>query len=102
MIALEHTRMWPGVVGASLVAWQEAVLIGTADRVVGRCLCEECTGDAPRRRLHRALTALPSWAGPYLYGLVLPIDHYYLSRTAPNPYAPPDRPWWQRRLIRPG
>ncbi|NUW45024.1 hypothetical protein [Nonomuraea rhodomycinica] len=80
MIALEHTRMWPGAVADALVAWQHATLPGTADRLFHRCLCDECTGDAPRRRLQQALLALPPWAGRQLYALVLPIDRYSISR----------------------
>jgi hypothetical protein len=63
VIALEHTRMWPGAVADALAAWQEAALLGTADRLFRRCECDECTGNAPRWRLHQALLALPSWAG---------------------------------------
>ncbi|GAA4983824.1 hypothetical protein GCM10023334_114000 [Nonomuraea thailandensis] len=102
VIALEHTRMWPGAVADALVAWQEAVLIGTADRHFSRCPCDECSGNAPRRRLHQALVALPPWAGAHLYALVLPIDRYHLRRTSPAPLVSPDShgPWWQHRLRR--
>jgi hypothetical protein len=99
VIALEHTRMWPGAVAAALVAWQEAALTGTADRVSFRCGCHECTGDAPRRRLRQALLGLPPQAGAHLYALVLPVDLYYLRRTSAMPYMSPDADgaWWQRR-----
>ncbi|GAA4983341.1 hypothetical protein GCM10023334_113500 [Nonomuraea thailandensis] len=102
VITLEHTRMWPGAVAAALVAWQEAALMGTADRVFFKCECHECTGDAPRRRLQQALIGLPPWARPHLYALVLPIDLYYLRRTSPTPPTSPDSDWawWQRRRWR--
>jgi hypothetical protein len=102
VIALEHTRMRPGTVATALVAWQEAALTGTADRVFFRCQCEECTGDAPRWRLQQALIDLPPWARAHLYTLVLPIDLYYLRRTSPMPPTSPDSKWawWQRRLQR--
>ncbi|MEV4367607.1 hypothetical protein AB0J71_11095 [Nonomuraea sp. NPDC049637] len=102
VIALEHTRMWPGAVAAALVAWQEAVLMGTVDRAFFRCVCEECTGDAPRRRLQQALIGLPPWAGAHLYALVLPLDLYYLRRTSPmSPTSPEsDWTWWQQRRRR--
>lgn len=100
--ALEHTRMWPGAVADALVAWQEAALIGTADRHFARCECDECTGNAPRWRLHQALVTLPSWAGAHLYALVLPVDRYYLRRTSPVPFISPDShgAWWQHRRRR--
>ncbi|MFI7617487.1 hypothetical protein ACIBP6_40330 [Nonomuraea terrae] len=80
VIALEHTRMWPGAVAQALVAWQEAALVGTAERLLRRCACDECTGAAPRHRLQQALIALPPWARPHLYALVLPLDEYYVRR----------------------
>lgn len=102
VITLEHTRMWPGAVAAALTAWQEAALTGTADRVFFKCECRECTGDAPRRRLQRALIGLPPWARPHLYALVLPVDLYYLRRTSPMPPTSPDSnwTWWQQRSQR--
>ncbi len=95
--ALEHGRMRPGEVAQALVAWQAAVFMGTADHVEVICMCPECSGDAPRWRLQRALTALPPWARPHLGALILPLDRYFLSRTSPDLQAPPHLPWWQRR-----
>ncbi|MEU8380811.1 hypothetical protein [Streptosporangium sp. NPDC048865] len=97
VIALEHTRMRPGAVAEALLAWTQAVLPGGVDRIAPRCMCPECRGDAPRRRLEQALVALPGWARPYLYALVLPIDRRFLARTAADPHASPEWPWWQRR-----
>lgn len=101
VIALEHTLMWPGAVADALVAWQAAVLTGTAERVFRGCECPECTGDAPRSRLQQALDRLPPWAGAQLYALVRPVDVYYLRRTSPmSPVSPDsDWAWWQRRRL---
>jgi hypothetical protein len=88
-------------VAAALAAWQEAALVGTADRLLRWCECDECSGDAPRWRLHQTLVALPAWARPHLFALVLPVDRYYLRRTSPALPASPDsdRAWWQRRRL---
>lgn len=98
VVALEHTRLRPGEIAASLAAWRDAVLPGTLDRLAPACMCPECSGDAPRRRLDRALAALPRWARPHLYALVLPLDRRFRALTAPDPHAPPDWPWWRRRV----
>lgn len=97
VITLEHTRMWPGEVAAALLAWTQAVVPGTVDRIAPTCMCPECRGDGPRLRLEQALIALPRWAKPYLYALVLPIDRRFVARTFPDPHASPESPWWQRR-----
>ncbi|NRQ34631.1 hypothetical protein HII36_22735 [Nonomuraea sp. NN258] len=100
VIALEHTRMRPGAVSSALIAWQNAALTGTADRARHLCMCDECTGHAPRWRLQQAPTWLPPWARPHLYGLVLPVDRSYLLRTVPcGPWSPESTwAWWQRRF----
>ncbi|GAA0845647.1 hypothetical protein ACFQVD_27165 [Streptosporangium amethystogenes subsp. fukuiense] len=98
VIALEHTRMRPGTVAEALLAWTQAVVPGSVARIGPGCICPECCGDAPRQRLEQALIALPRWAKPYLYGLILPIDRRFLARTSPNPHASPEWPWWQQRL----
>jgi hypothetical protein len=100
VVTLEHTRMRPGLVATSLLAWTQAVVPGTTDRLAPTCMCPECSGDAPRSRLQQALIALPSWASPYLYVLILPIDSRFLARTSPNPRASPGWPWWQQRRRR--
>ncbi|GAA3411985.1 hypothetical protein GCM10018952_22900 [Streptosporangium vulgare] len=97
VVTLEHTRMRPGEVAEALLAWTQAVVPGTADRIAPACTCPECRGDGPRRRLEQALTTLPRWAKPYLYALVLPIDRRFVARTLPDPHASPEWPWWQRR-----
>ncbi|GAA3100332.1 hypothetical protein [Streptosporangium carneum] len=97
VIALEHTRMRPGTVAGALLAWMQAVVPGSVDRIGPGCMCPECCGDAPRQRLEQALTALPRWARPYLYALILPIDRRFLARTSPDPHASPEWPWWQQR-----
>jgi hypothetical protein len=103
VITLEHTGMRPGEVAAALLAWTQAVIPGTVDRLGPTCMCPECCGDGPRGRLERALIALPHWAKPYLYSLVLPIDRRFAARTFPDPHASPAWPWWlQRRRWRIG
>ncbi|MER5644735.1 hypothetical protein [Streptosporangium sp. NPDC002524] len=97
VITLEHTRMRPGEVAEALLAWTQAVVPGTTDRIAPTCMCPECCGDEPRQRLEQALTILPHWANPYLYALILPIDRRFIARTLPDPHASPEWPWWQRR-----
>ncbi|GII63399.1 hypothetical protein Skr01_34840 [Sphaerisporangium krabiense] len=97
VIRLEHTRMRPGEIAEALLAWAQAVVPGTVDRIAPTCMCPECSGVAPRWRLEQALMALPPWARPYLYSLVLPLDRRFLARTSLDPHASPESPWWQRR-----
>ncbi|MBG0827650.1 hypothetical protein HS041_07725 [Planomonospora sp. ID67723] len=97
VVALEHTRMRPGEVAAALLAWMQAVLPGTADRIAPTRMCPECCGDEPRRRLEQALAALPHWARPHLYTVIFSIDGRFIARTSPNPRASPEWPWWQQR-----
>lgn len=52
-----------------------------------------------RADLEFALHALPRRAARELRSLVNPLDEIYLSNTSPDPYAPPDQPWWQRRYL---
>ena len=67
VITLEHTRMRPGEVATALLAWTQAVVPGTVDRIAPTCMCPECCGDAPRQRLEQALIALPQWAQSHPY-----------------------------------
>ncbi|MBB4913635.1 hypothetical protein [Streptosporangium saharense] len=98
VIALEHTLLQPGEVAARLLAWAQDVIPGTSAKLLPTCSCAGCAWEVdPRGELERALVALPHWARPYLYGLVLPIDRSFLARTTPDPYASPDWPWWRQR-----
>ncbi|MCT9934951.1 hypothetical protein N5079_32565 [Planotetraspora sp. A-T 1434] len=101
IIELEHSRMRPGQVAEALHAWMAAAVPGSAHRIAANvCMCPECCGDGPRGRLEDAMRALPAWAKPYLYGLVLPIDRRFVFRTFPDPLVSQDIPWWQRRRRR--
>ncbi|MFI7706735.1 hypothetical protein [Nonomuraea sp. NPDC049480] len=97
VITLEHTRLGPGYVAAVLLAWTREVIPGTSTRLLPTCTCPGCWEDDPRGELEQVLIALPRWARPYLYNLVLPIDRSFLARTSPNPLASPDWPWWRQR-----
>ncbi|WP_133061689.1 hypothetical protein [Streptosporangium minutum] len=98
VIALEHTLLEPGEVAEALRAWTRDVIPGTMTRLPPTCSCPGCSWeDDPRGDLERILIALPRWARPYLYSLVLPIDRSFLARTSPDPRASPDRPWWRQR-----
>ncbi len=99
VIELEHTRIWPaGLVAAALRAWTRDVVCGIATQLMSACTCPGCQEDDPRGDLEQALVALPRWAEPYLYSLVLPLDRSFLAQTLPDPLASPDWPWWRRRL----
>ncbi|GAA2904561.1 hypothetical protein GCM10010517_70670 [Streptosporangium fragile] len=98
VIALEHTLLEPGEVAAALRAWTRDVIPGTTARLPPTYSCLGCAWeDDLRGDLERILIALPRWARPYLYSLVLPIDRSFLARTSPDPRASPDWPWWRQR-----
>ncbi|MEU7002986.1 hypothetical protein [Nonomuraea sp. NPDC046570] len=98
VIAVEHTLLWPGEVAAALLAWTRDVIPGTTTQLLPQCSCLGCSWEPdPRGEVERMLTALPRWAKPYLYSLVLPIDRSFLARTSPDPRASPDWPWWRQR-----
>ncbi|MFF4412876.1 hypothetical protein ACFYY8_10110 [Streptosporangium sp. NPDC001559] len=98
VITLEHTLLEPGEVAERLLAWTQDVIPGTATRLPPTCSCSGCSWEVdPRGELERVLVALPRWAWPCLYSLVLPIDRSFLARTTPDPRASPDWPWWRQR-----
>ncbi|GIH91154.1 hypothetical protein ACFFMN_09180 [Planobispora siamensis] len=98
VIALEHTILQSGEVAAALMAWTRDVIPGTTTQLPPTCSCPGCSWEIdPRGHLEWILTALPAWARPYLYSLVLPIDQSFIARTTPDPHASPDWPWWRQR-----
>ncbi len=98
VITLEHTILQPGEVAATLLAWIQDVIPGTTTQLPPTCSCPGCSWEIdPRGDLERILAALPDWAKPSLYGLVLPIDRRFIARTTPDPRASPDWPWWRQR-----
>ncbi|AWZ17057.1 hypothetical protein DRB96_38385 [Streptomyces sp. ICC1] len=58
----------------------------------------ECGYYNVRTLLEIVLHALPKRARRELHALLAPVDAQILRRTAHNPFAPPDLPWWKRRI----
>ncbi|GLY88614.1 hypothetical protein Airi02_065430 [Actinoallomurus iriomotensis] len=48
--------------------------------------------------LNEIMDALPGPAARHVAAIVEPLSEQYRARTLPNPYAPPNSPWWWRRI----
>ncbi|GAA4231104.1 hypothetical protein GCM10022254_27410 [Actinomadura meridiana] len=57
-----------------------------------------CLEDEPRTLLELALRSLSPRARRHLRKLVDPLDLAYQSWSLNDPFAPPDHPWWLRRI----
>ncbi|QRP46992.1 hypothetical protein [Amycolatopsis sp. FDAARGOS 1241] len=65
-----------------------------AHRVAG-CPCGE---NLIRWTLETVLQALPGRSRAALRALIKPLDDEFRRRTVLDPSAPPEWPWWQRRV----
>ncbi len=90
----------PASVGQALAQWRRAVhgpaRSLTRGLVVNDCPC--CDDRDQRDVLERAMAALSTRASRELRALVAPLDEILERRTCHDPQAPPDAPWWRRRL----
>ncbi|WP_328535778.1 hypothetical protein [Streptomyces sp. NBC_00344] len=97
VMALERSSLGPGAVALALRSWKKHVH-GPARQVsvvADGCPC--CHAGYSRDVLETALRALPRGSARQLRALVQPLDETFLARTWPDPTAPLDRPWWERR-----
>lgn len=54
--------------------------------------------DTPRNMLELAMRSLSPRARRRLQALITPLDEAYQAWSLNNPFAPPDLPWWMRRI----
>ncbi len=62
------------------------------------CPCPACDVTHHRDVLEAAMHALPGPAARELRRIVDALDDEFLRKTLPDPHAPPDLPWWHRRV----
>jgi len=94
---VEATLLRPGDIGATFRSLQEYARDAhryEAHWTVGCPCCEPLT----REILELGLRALPPRSRAALRALIRPFDDRIRRVTLPDPAAPPDWPWWQRRI----
>ncbi len=87
---LDRERFLPGAGVRALRRWAE---ISREPRPY----CCPCCDEGHREVIEVALHALPPRTARELRALVEPLDAAFAARTSPDPFAPPDDPWWLRR-----
>jgi len=104
IIRWERSNLWPGAVANAFDTYRR--FVNRPQRTVygtpGCCPC--CIdyyglSDDPRLILQEALDHLPRGKGRRFRRLVAELDDRYLSRSLPDPWAPPEWPWWRRRCL---
>jgi hypothetical protein len=88
--------LWPGAVGEALAGWSRT----SRSPVVFEFHPCGCCGRSSRQILDEAMALLSSPSASALEALVRPLDEAFLRRSLPDPHAPCDWPWWQRRCDR--
>jgi hypothetical protein len=88
------TGLWAGAVGEALAGWTH-----TSRRLTQRHFhpCH-CCGRSSRAILAEVLAKLSAPSARELDRLIAPLNERFLSHTLPNPTAPIDLPWWERRI----
>lgn len=108
---VERERLWIGAAHEALEHWQKicrrpgrGVMHTRAtqydnwyDHETGEDIGPERCRDVLETLVH----ALSPRAARDLRALIAPLDERFLRRTLNDPFAPPDAPWWMRRIKRP-
>ncbi len=100
----ERRHLWPGAVAEAFLRYRK--FVQQPGRLIyglpgGLCPCcvdyYDLSADDPRATLQEALAQMPKGKGQKLRRMVAELDNRLLARSLPDPWAPPQWPWWRRR-----
>jgi hypothetical protein len=105
LLRWEQRHLWPGAVAEAHQKYRRHVnqpgrlLYGMPGGVCPCCIDYYGLADDPCGILEVALAQLSRRDGRALRRMVAALDDRLQARSLPDPWAPPEWPWWRRRCL---